>query len=136
MTVKNAEGERLAAGKLTVSDNQVDVATGTIRLKAEFANQDNTLWPGLAVTTDLTLGVDRDVLTVPEGAIQHGQDGLFVYVIDEQNRAAVRPVKVARQNATTAMISDGLSGGEQVVTTGQLLLQPGALVAIDAGRGS
>ncbi len=136
VTVKNAEGERLAAGKLTVSDNLVDVATGTIRLKAEFANQDNTLWPGLAVTTDLTLGVDRDVLTVPEGAIQHGQNGLFVYVIDEHDRAAVRPVKVSRQNVTTAVISEGISGGEQVVTTGQLLLQPGALVAIDAGRGS
>jgi membrane fusion protein, multidrug efflux system len=70
----------------------------------------------------------------PEDAIQHGQ--LFVYVIDEQNHAAVRPVKVARQNATTAVISEGLSGGEQAVTRGELLLQPGALVAIDAGRGS
>jgi len=136
VAVKNTNGERLAVGKLTVSDNQVDVATGTIRLKAEFDNKDRALWPGLAVTTDLTLGVDRDVLTVPEGAIQHGQNGLFVYVVDERNRAAVRPVKVARQNATTAVISEGLSGGEQVVTTGQLLLQPGALVAIDAGRGS
>jgi membrane fusion protein, multidrug efflux system len=136
VTVENSEGAKLATGKLTVSDNQVDVATATIRLKAEFANKDNTLWPGLAVTTNLTLGVDRDVVTVPEDAIQHGQNGLFVYVIDEQNRAAVRPVKVARQNTTTAVISEGLSGGEQVVTTGQLLLQPGALVAIDAGRGS
>jgi multidrug efflux system membrane fusion protein len=136
VAVKNADGERLAVGKLTVSDNQVDAATGTIRLKAEFDNKDGELWPGLAVTTDLTLGVDRDVLTVPEGAIQHGQNGLFVYVVDERNRAAVRPVKVARQNAMTAVISEGLSGGEQVVTTGQLLLQPGALVAIDAGRGS
>jgi membrane fusion protein, multidrug efflux system len=136
VTVKNADGERLAAGKLTVSDNQVDVATGTIRLKAEFANQDNALWPGLAVTTDLTLGVDRNALIVPEDAIQHGQNGLFVYVIDEQNHAAVRPVKVARQNATAAVISEGLNEGEHVVTSGQLLLQPGALVAIDASRGS
>ena len=136
VVVRNAEGETLAAGKLAVSDNLVDVATGTIRLKAEFENKDDALWPGLAVTTELTLGVDRDVLIVPEGAIQHGQNGLFVYVIDEQNRASVRPVKVVRQNATTAVISEGLSGGEQVVTTGQLLLQPGALVAIDAGRGS
>ena len=136
VTVMNAEGEKLAAGKLTVSDNQVDVATGTIRLKAEFANQDNALWPGLAVTTELTLGVDRDVLIFPEDAIQHGQNGLFVYVVDEQYRAAVRPVKVAHQNATTAVISEGLKEGERVVTTGELLLEPGALVAIDAGRGS
>ena len=136
VAVRNDEGKRLAVGKVTVSDNQVDVATGTIRLKAEFANKDNALWPGLAVTTDLTLGVDRDVLTVPEDAIQHGQDGLFVYVVDEQNRAAVRPVKVARQNTTTAVIEEGVNGGERVVITGQLLLQPGTLVAIDAGRGS
>ena len=135
VTVRNAEGERLAAGKLTVSDNQVDVATGTIRLKAEFANQDNALWPGLAVTTELTLGVERNVLIVPEDAIQHGQNGLFVYLVDDQNRAAVQPVKVVHQNATTAVISEGLKGGERVVTAGQLLLEPGALVAIDAGRG-
>ena len=136
MAVWNAVGERLAAGKLTVSDNQVDVATGTIRLKAEFANQDNALWPGQAVTTELTLGVDRDALIVPEDAIQHGENGLFVYVVDEQSHAAVRPVRVAHQNATTAVISEGLNGGERVVTTGQLLLQPGALVAINSGRGS
>ena len=95
VTVKNAEGERLAAGKLTVSDNQVDVATGTIRLKAEFANQDNTLWPGLAVTTELTLGVDRDVLIVPEDAIQHGQNGLFVYV-DRRTEPRRRPAGEGR----------------------------------------
>ena len=136
VAVTSSEGKKLATGKLTVSDNQVDPTTSTIRLKAEFSNQDNVLWPGQAVTTELMLGVDRDVPVVPEDAIQHGQDGLFVYVVDEQNRAAVRPVKVARQNATTAVISEGLNGGERVVTTGQLLLQPGALVTIESGRGS
>jgi len=136
VTVMNSDGAKLATGKLTISDNQVDVATGTIRLKAEFENRDNELWPGLAVTTALRLGVDRDALVVPADAVQHGQDGLFVYVVDDQNRAAVRPVKVARQNTTTALVSDGLKEGERVVTTGQFLLQPGAIVAIDSGRGS
>jgi multidrug efflux system membrane fusion protein len=136
VTVTNAEGQKLATGKLTISDNQVDLATGTIRLKAEFENKDNSLWPGLAVTTGLQLGVDKDALVVPAYAVQHGQNGLYVYVVDSQNRAEVRPVKVAHQNTETAVISDGLKEGERVVTAGQLLLQPGAQVAIDAGGGS
>ncbi len=134
--VMEANGKRLASGKLTISDNQVDVATGTIRLKAEFENTDNALWPGLAVTTGLQLGVDKDALTVPADAVQHGQSGLFVYVIDDRNRAAVRQVKVAHQNATTAVVSDGLKEWEEVVTAGEFLLQPGSQVAIDAGSGS
>ena len=136
VTVMNAEGEKLAAGRLTISDNQVDASTGTIKLKAEFENKDNALWPGQAVTTALTLGVDKDTLVVPTETVQHGQSGLFVYVVDDQNRAAVRPVKVAHQNAATAAISEGLKEGERVVTVGEFLLQPGAQVAIDAGSGS
>ncbi len=136
VTVMNAEGQKLATGKLTISDNQVDVATGTIRLKAEFENKDNALWPGLAVTTGLQLGVDRNALVVPADTVQHGQGGLFVYVVDDRNRAAVRQVKVSHQNTTTAVISDGLKEGEKVVTAGEFLLQPGDQVAISSGNGS
>jgi multidrug efflux system membrane fusion protein len=136
VTVMNADGAKLATGRLMISDNQVDLATGTIRLKAEFENKDNSLWPGLAVTTGLQLGVDKDALIIPAYAVQHGQNGLYVYVVDNQNRAELRPVKVAQQNTETAVISDGLKEGERVVTAGQLLLQPGAQVAIDAGSGS
>src|SRR5271166_275827 len=136
VTVMNAEGEKLATGKLTISDNQVDVATGTIRLKAEFENKDNALWPGLAVTTGLKIGDDKNVLIVPADTVQHGQNGLYVFIVDDQNRAAVRPVKVAHQNTTTAVIADGLKEGDRVVTTGEFLLQPGSIVAIDAGPGS
>jgi multidrug efflux system membrane fusion protein len=136
VTVMNADGAELATGHLTISDNQIDLATGTIRLKAEFENKDNSLWPGLAVTTGLKLGVDKNVLTVPADAVQHGQSGLYVYAVDDQNRAAVRTVGVARLNTNTAVISNGLKEGERVVTTGQFLLQPGTLVAIDTGPGS
>jgi multidrug efflux system membrane fusion protein len=136
VTVMDADGKKLATGKLTISDNQVDLATGTIRLKAEYGNTDNALWPGLAVTTGLQLGVDKDALTVPADAVQHGQGGLFVYVVDDQNRAAVRQVKVSHQDATTAVVSEGLKEGDKVVTAGEFLLQPGSLVAIDSGRGS
>jgi multidrug efflux system membrane fusion protein len=136
VTVLNTEGVKIATGKLTISDNQVDLATGTIRLKAEFENADNALWPGLAVTTRLQLGVMNNVVVVPADAVQHGSKGLFVYVVGNGDRAAVRPVKVARQDAATAVIEDGLKEGDRVVTTGEFLLQPGSLVSIDSGNGT
>ena len=136
VTVMNGDGAKLATGRLTISDNQVDLATGTIRLKAEFENKDNALWPGLAVTTGLSLGVDKNVLVIPADAVQHGQSGLYVYVVDDQDRAALRQVKVARQNTTTAVISEGLKEGDRVVTSGQFLLQPGSIVSIDTGSGT
>jgi multidrug efflux system membrane fusion protein len=132
----DAEGHKLASGRLSISDNQVDLATGTIRLKAEFENKDNALWPGLAVTTGLKLGVEKDVLIVPAEVVQHGQNGLFVFIADDQNRAQVRQVKVAHQDTSTAVISDGLKEGDRVVTAGQFLLQPGSIVSIDTGSGT
>jgi multidrug efflux system membrane fusion protein len=132
----DAEGRKLATGRLSISDNQVDLPTGTIRLKAEFDNKDNALWPGLAVTTGLQLGVDKDVLIVPTEVVQHGQNGLYVFVVDDQNRAEARPVKVAHEDTTTAVISDGLKEGDRVVTSGQFLLQPGSIVSIDTGSGT
>lgn len=136
VTVMDAEGHKLATGRLSISDNQVDLATGTIRLKADFDNKDDALWPGLAVTTGLKLGVDKGVLIVPSEAVQHGQNGLYVFIIDEQNRAQVRQVKVARQDTSTAVISEGLKQEDRVVTAGQFLLQPGSIVSIDAGSGT
>jgi len=136
VTVSDADGRKLATGRLAISDNQVDLPTGTIRLKAEFDNKDNALWPGLAVTTGLQLGMDKGVLIVPEEVVQHGEKGLYVFVVDDQNRAQVRQVKVAHQNTTSAVISDGLKEGDRVVTSGQFLLQPGSIVSIDAGSGS
>jgi multidrug efflux system membrane fusion protein len=131
--VRTDDGAKLlATGKLTVIDNSVDVATGTIRLKAEFENKDNALWPGLAVGTRLMVDVAKDALVVPELAVQHGPNGLFVYVVDDQNRAALRPVTVAHLDQDVAVISKGLSEGERVVTVGQYALEPGTRVNIDA----
>src|SRR5271165_656619 len=136
VTVMDADGRKLATGRLSISDNQVDLATGTIRLKAEFDNKNNALWPGLAVTTGLQLGVQKGVLIVPTEVVQHGQKGLYVFIVDDQNRAEVRQVKVAHQDTTTAVISDGLKEGDRVVTAGQFLLQPGSIVSIDTGSGT
>src|SRR5580704_4688279 len=136
VTVMDADGHKLATGRLSISDNQVELATGTIRLKAEFDNKDNGLWPGLAVTTGLQLGVEKAVLIVPTEVVQHGQSGLYVFIVDEQNRAQVRQVKIAHQDTVTAVISDGLKEGDRVVTSGEFLLQPGSIVSIDTGSGT
>ena len=123
-------------GKLSITDNQVDLATGTIRLKAEFENKDNALWPGLAVTTGVAARRRQGRLIVPTAVVQHGQKGLYVYVVDDQNRAALRQVKIAHQDTATAVISEGVKEGDRVVTSGQFLLQPGPIVSIDTGSGS
>ena len=136
VTVMDAEGHKLATGRLSISDNQVDAATGTIRLKAEFDNKDNALWPGLAVTTALQLGVEKEVLIVPSEVVQHGQNGLYVFIIDDQNHAQLRQVKIEHQDTATAVISEGLKEGDRVVTSGQFLLQPGSIVSIDMGSGT
>lgn len=136
VTVMNAEGVKLATGRLSISDNQVDLPTGTIRLKAEFDNKDNALWPGLAVTTALQIGVEKGVLIVPAEVVQHGQDGLYVFTVDSHNRAEARKVKVTHQDTTTAVISEGLKEGDRVVASGQFLLQPGSIVSIDTGSGT
>jgi multidrug efflux system membrane fusion protein len=134
--VTDADGHKLASGRLSISDNQVELSTGTIRLKAEFDNKDNALWPGLAVTTGLQLGVEKGVLIVPSDVVQHGQSGLYVFIIDDQNRAQVRQVKVAHEDTASAVISDGLKEGDRVVTSGEFLLQPGSIVTIDTGSGT
>lgn len=127
----------LATGKLTVVDNQVDPATGSIRLKAEFANADHALWPGQAVAAHLRVDVEKKALTIPDRAIQRGPDGLFVYVVGADNRAVTRPVTLAHEDADadTAVVAKGLSEGEKVVTIGHFGLQPGARVAVEAEAG-
>ena len=124
---------RASSRSATTRSNSRPERSGSRR---EFENKDNALWPGLAVTTGLQLGVEKDALIVPAEVVQHGQNGLYVFVVDDQNRAQVRPVKIAHQNTTTTVISDGLKEGDRVVTSGQFLLQPGSIVSIDAGSGS
>lgn len=122
-----------AKGRLVFMDNEVDANTGTFTLKAEFPNRDNALWPGQFVDVDLILAVEPNVLTVPEGAVVTGQDGMFVYTIGEDNKAVKRPVKVNRIVDGTAVIDGGLKPGETVVTDGQMRLVPGAAVEIKTG---
>ena len=130
VVAKSTDGKSLATGVLEVVDNHVDAATGTVMLKARFANTDNKLWPGLAVIADLTLGVDKNAAVVQTAAVQHGVNGLYVYVIGADNKVEPRNVKIAHQTPELAAIGEGLKPGERIVTSGQSLLRPGSVVAV------
>jgi multidrug efflux system membrane fusion protein len=117
-------------GTLQVVDNQVDQTTGTVKLKAEFPNAQTQLWPGQFVNVRLLIDTLRQVVVVPTAAVQRGPIGTFVYVVQEDNAAAVRPVTVAQQDETQSVISRGLQAGERVVTTGFARLSVGTKVNV------
>ncbi len=121
-------------GTLTFIDNSVDAATSTILLKATFPNEDERLWPGQFVSIVVTLGEEPDRVVAPVPAVQTGQLGQYVFVVKDDSTVEMRPVKVARIGETGAVIAEGLSAGETVVTDGQLRLVPGARVEIKSGR--
>lgn len=124
----------LARGQLAVIDNQVDPATGTIRLKALFPNDDLRLWPGQFVTVRLTVGELKAVSVVPTPAVRRGPGGAFVYVV-ANGAARIRKVAVTRQDETFAVIEDGLADGETVVTAGFPQLTDGKAVTIAPDSG-
>ena len=115
-------------GKLSLVDNTVDVATGTVRLKATFQNDDRRLYPGQFVNIVLTLGTQNQAIVVPSQAVQIGQDKSFVYVVKADMTVETRTVKTGTTIENMTVIDDGLKPGEQVVTDGQLRLVPGAKV--------
>lgn len=123
-------------GYLTFVDNSVDNTTGTIKLKGTFPNPDHRLWPGQFSTVTLRLAEEENAITVPTQAVQTGQDGQFVYVVSSDNRAESRPVKVARTIGGDAVVSQGITPGETVVTDGQLRLLPGVEVQIRGANSS
>ena len=121
---------RADGGKLVFVDNAVDASTGTIRLRAQFANQDLALWPGQFVNVAVTLYEQAAAIVVPADSVQNGPQGQYVYVVNPDQTAELRVVKVERVDAGSAIVVDGLKPGETVVTQGQLRLGPGAKVAI------
>jgi membrane fusion protein, multidrug efflux system len=131
----SAGGQQLAEGTLSIVNNQVDPASGTIQLKASFDNKDNALWPGLSVVTRLEVKTLKAVTVVPEDAVQHGPNGYFAYVVDKASKAQSRDIGVSRTGNGLAVIDKGIAPGDQVVTAGQSRLQPGVLVAANQGNG-
>jgi multidrug efflux system membrane fusion protein len=117
-------------GVLQVVDNQVDQATGTVKLKAEFPNATFQLWPGQFVNVRLLVDTLRDVVVAPTAAVQRGPNGTFAYVVQEDSTVAVRPLTVSQQDETKAVIASGLQAGERVVTTGFARLTAGTRVTV------
>ncbi|MDR2187105.1 MAG: efflux RND transporter periplasmic adaptor subunit [Azonexus sp.] len=123
-------GDVLAEGQLSLLDNQINTSTGTVALKAQFANAEHKLWPGQSVDARLVLGEVERALTVPSGVVQRGPNGLFAYVIDAEGKAQPRPIDLDADHGQSgvALIRQGLSAGERVVVDGQYRLTPDAKV--------
>lgn len=117
-------------GTLSFMDNNVDPNSGTVLLKAKFANQQGTLWPGQFVKVDLQLYVDANALTVPGAAVLTGQQGTYVFTVDAQGTAKQTPVVVARTLDSLSVIASGLAEGQHVILTGQSRLFSGAKVTV------
>ena len=119
----------LAEGTLSVVNNQVDSNSGTIRLKAVFDNKNHVLWPGQSVSTRLLVKTLKGATVVPDDAIQHATDGLYAYIVNQDNKAELRKIKVSQSIDGRSVVDSGLSPGEQVITAGQYKVQPGTLVS-------
>jgi membrane fusion protein, multidrug efflux system len=122
-------------GILSFVDNQVDTATGTVLLKGRFSNHNGTLWPGEFVTITLVLGVQNDAVVVPSQAVMQGQQGTYVFVVNNDGTAATQPVTVERTLDSLSVIA-GVPAGALVVTDGQLRLTPNSKVDIRGGPSS
>lgn len=121
---------QLEDGKLTLIDNRVDTTTGTIHLKAEFANQNEALWPGESVDAHLILSVRQNAVTVPAQTVMQGPNGAYLYVLDKNDIAKRHNVEVAATQNGIAVIGKGLQAGERVVVDGQYRLTDGSKVTV------
>jgi multidrug efflux system membrane fusion protein len=125
---------RLANGTLASVDNLVDPATGTVKLKAQFANDENALFPNQFVNVRMKLDTVRDATVIPAAAIQRGSQGMFVYVVQPDQTVKLRPVKLGPVDGQRQAIAEGLAPGDLVVSDGMDRLRDGAQVEVAAAR--
>jgi multidrug efflux system membrane fusion protein len=137
VTAQDSDGRDLAVGKLSVIDNQINPATGTIHYKATFDNADEALWPGQFVNVRVQIEIRHNVVAVPVTAVQYGPDGPYAFVVGADRKAQKRPIKTGVVNKTSAIIDDGLQPGDLVVTDGQYRIEAGSVVEVlDGAAGS
>jgi multidrug efflux system membrane fusion protein len=137
VTAFTRDGARnLGSGTLSLIDNEIDQASGTIRLKSTFPNEQELLWPGQFVELRLERQIVKDAVTIPSAALQRGQQGFFVYVVNPDNVVEVRNVKSGDIASGRAIIESGLSIGDRVVTSGAYQLEAGVQVAVGTGASS
>jgi multidrug efflux system membrane fusion protein len=127
---------RLAQGSLVTVDNQIDVTTGTIKLKAQFSNENDALFPNQFVNVRMKVRTDKAVLTVPASALQQGNQGAFLYVVLADDTAAVKQVKVGARSGERVAILDGIVAGDRVVLEGTDRLRAGAKVRVIGAPGA
>jgi multidrug efflux system membrane fusion protein len=125
----------LGEGTLTVVDNEIDQATGTIKLKATFPNDDLKLWPGKFVNARLVLTTKKGATVIPASVVQRGPQGTYAYVIKPDKTVEMRTVKIAQTESNETVVDDGLKPGEDVVVDGQYKLQPGVHVELTTPAG-
>ena len=120
----------VAEGKLVFVDNTVTAQTGTVLLKTRVPNANEVIWPGQFVSVRIVLTIEPEAVVVPEAAVQPGQDSSFVYVVDENNKVKVQPVKIARQIGAEVVIASGIKAGDRVITEIPQALAPGGTVTV------
>jgi membrane fusion protein, multidrug efflux system len=130
------DSDKIESGKLLTIDNQIDTTTGTYKLKAVFDNSKNLLFPNQFVNIHLLVDVRKNLVVVPAAAIQRGPQGTYVYAVDSNNTARIRPVTLAQTTGNSVGLSSGLNGGELVVIDGQDKLQEGSKVTPTVSNGS
>jgi membrane fusion protein, multidrug efflux system len=118
----------LSEGHLQLVNNAVDQASGDIRMKATFENTDNVLWPGLSVATRLLVDTLKQVVVVPSDAVERGPNGLYAFVVGDDNKVETHDIKVGQEGNGQSVVLQGLSAGQKVVTAGQYRLKQGILV--------
>lgn len=123
-------GPASSEGKLVFIDNTVTPQTGTVVLKTRVRNKDEILWPGQFVNVRIILRIEAEAVVVPEAAVQPGQDGSYVYLIDPASKVVVQPVKVSRQIGNEVVIASGIKPGDQVITEIPQALESGATVRL------
>jgi len=128
-----ADQLRLAQGELMTIDNQIDVATGTVKLKARFNNETDALFPNQFVNVRMKVNTVKNALTIPTGALQQGNQGAFVYVILPDDTVALRTVKTGARSGDRVAILDGVQATERVVLEGTDRLRAGAKVRVMGG---
>ncbi len=124
------DAHQLDSGRLSVINNQIDAASGTVTMQGMFPNARELLWPGMFVTVRLVLEVRHEGLTVPSAALQQGPEGAFVWTVAKDNTARPAPVRVQQSQHGQVLVSSGLTPGDRIVTDGQYGLTSGAHVAI------
>ena len=129
-------GPPTAEGKLVFIDNTITPQTGTVLLKTSVVNKEELLWPGQFVNVRIVLRIEPEAVVVPDAAVQPGQDGSFVYLISEDSKVKVQPIKISRQIGTEVVIGSGVKAGDHVITEIPQALQPGATVRVAGAEGA